>query len=210
MKVDIDEAPDFAGRYSVRSVPTLTLFVEGRQVATQAGMMSEGQLARFVDQHLPAAARNPVDQDPNRPQVELVWQLVGHGPTATDAAPPAGGTEANAASGYRACQRGRAAAASAARAPCPSRNGLPARGDLEGDFPAAGDVVDETLVRAWHELRGRPQANLGKGTLYRIASRVLADAVRQRCRERGRSVSLERRLPEQQALDDGIDQAVYD
>jgi RNA polymerase sigma factor (sigma-70 family) len=87
---------------------------------------------------------------------------------------------------------------------------LRARGDLEGDFPAAGDVVDETLVRAWQELRRRPQAGLGKGTLYRIASRVLADAVRQRRRERGRFLSLERRLPERQALDEDIDQAVYD
>ena len=73
VKVDIDEAPDIAGRYSVRSVPTLALFVQGKPVAAQAGMVSEGQLARFVDQHLPAAARNPGDQDPNRPQVDLDW-----------------------------------------------------------------------------------------------------------------------------------------
>ena len=86
---------------------------------------------------------------------------------------------------------------------------LRARGDLEGDFPTADDVVDETLVRAWQELRRHPQADLGKGTLYRIASRVLAEAVRQRRRERGRFVSLERRLPERQALDEDIDQAVY-
>lgn len=87
---------------------------------------------------------------------------------------------------------------------------LRARGELEGDFPAAGDVVDETLARALQELRRRPQSDLGKGTLYRIAGRVLAEAVRQRRRERGRFVSLERRLPERQALDEDIDQAVYD
>lgn len=87
---------------------------------------------------------------------------------------------------------------------------LRARGELEGDFPTADDVVDETLVRAWHELRRSPQAGPGKGTLYRIASRVLADAVQQRRRERGRFVSLERRLPERQALDEDLDQAVYD
>jgi DNA-directed RNA polymerase specialized sigma24 family protein len=38
-------------------------------------------------------------------------------------------------------------------------------------------------VRAWHELRRRPQAGPDKGTLYRIASRVLADAVQQRRRD---------------------------
>ncbi|HSC47790.1 thioredoxin family protein [Variovorax ginsengisoli] len=74
VKVDIDDAPDIAGRYSVRSVPTLALFVEGKPVAAQPGMMSEGQLAQFVDQHMPAAApRKPVTQDPNRPQVDLDW-----------------------------------------------------------------------------------------------------------------------------------------
>ena len=71
VKVDIDEAPDIAGRYSVRSVPTLMLFAEGKPMAAQAGMMSEGQLARFVDEHLPA--RKPVEPDPNRPQVDLDW-----------------------------------------------------------------------------------------------------------------------------------------
>lgn len=73
VKVDIDEAPDIAGRYSVRSVPTLMLFVEGKPVAAQAAMMGEGQLTRFVAQHLPAATRKPVEQDPNRPRVDLDW-----------------------------------------------------------------------------------------------------------------------------------------
>lgn len=87
---------------------------------------------------------------------------------------------------------------------------LRARGELEGDLPTADDVVDETLLRAWQELRRHPQAGPDKGTLYRIARRVLAEAVQQRRRERGRFVSLERRLPERQALDEDIDQAVYD
>lgn len=84
------------------------------------------------------------------------------------------------------------------------------RGDLDGDFPTADDVVDETLVRAWQEVRRHPQVELGKVTLYRIASRVLAEAVRKRRRERGRFVSLERRLPEREALDEDIDEAVFD
>lgn len=73
VKVDIDEAPDIASRYSVRSVPTLMLFVEGSPVASQLGMMGEGQLARFVDEHLPAVGRRQVEQDPKRPQVDLDW-----------------------------------------------------------------------------------------------------------------------------------------
>jgi thioredoxin len=72
-KVDIDEAQRIAGRYSIRSVPTLMLFQDGKPIAAQAGMMSESQLASFVDQHLPPKERPPVEQDPNRPQIKLDW-----------------------------------------------------------------------------------------------------------------------------------------
>ncbi|SFN22424.1 thioredoxin [Variovorax sp. OV329] len=72
VKVDIDEAPSVASKYAIRSVPTLMLFHQGRKLAMQPGMMSESQLADFVDQHLP---RRPpeVRQDPARPQIDLDW-----------------------------------------------------------------------------------------------------------------------------------------
>jgi thioredoxin 1 len=73
LKVDIDDVPNVASRYSVRSVPTLMLFKDGKQIAQQAGMMGEAQLARFVDEHLPQEERLPVQQDPNRPQIKLDW-----------------------------------------------------------------------------------------------------------------------------------------
>jgi thioredoxin len=72
-KLDIDEAPAIAARYGIRSVPTLMLFQNGKPVATQAGMMGEAQLAQFVEQHMQARERRPVEQDPNRPQVDLDW-----------------------------------------------------------------------------------------------------------------------------------------
>jgi RNA polymerase sigma factor (sigma-70 family) len=87
---------------------------------------------------------------------------------------------------------------------------LRARGDLEGDFPTADDVVDETLARAWRELRMRPDAAVAKPWLYRIAHSVLAQAVRARRRRHGRFVSLEKRLPEALALEEAIDEAIYD
>jgi thioredoxin 1 len=73
VKLDIDEAPDIASRYAVRSVPTLMLFQDGKPVASQAGMLSESQLTRFVDQHLQAREKRAVEQDPDRPQIDLDW-----------------------------------------------------------------------------------------------------------------------------------------
>jgi thioredoxin 1 len=48
VKLDIDEAPGIAAKHSIRSVPTLMLFKDGKPLAMQAGMMSETQLAQFV------------------------------------------------------------------------------------------------------------------------------------------------------------------
>jgi thioredoxin 1 len=73
VKLDIDEAPSIASRYSVRSVPTLMLFKDGKPVASQAGMVGEAQLARFVDDRMPRTERAPVEQDPSRPQIKLDW-----------------------------------------------------------------------------------------------------------------------------------------
>ena len=72
VKVDIDEAPSIAAKYAIRSVPTLMLFHQGQKLAMQPGMMSESQLADFVDRHLPRK-RAVVQQDPARPQIDLDW-----------------------------------------------------------------------------------------------------------------------------------------
>jgi len=66
-------SPGIAAGYSIRSVPTLMLFKEGKPLAMQAGMMSEAQLAQFVDQHLARKERPVVQQDPTRPQIKLDW-----------------------------------------------------------------------------------------------------------------------------------------
>jgi thioredoxin 1 len=73
VKVDIDDAPGVAARYGIRSVPTLALFQDGKPLAMQPGMMGEAQLTRFVEQHLQVGPRQPVEQDPNRPQIDLDW-----------------------------------------------------------------------------------------------------------------------------------------
>jgi thioredoxin len=73
LKIDIDAAPGVASRYGIRSVPTLMLFQDGKPVAVQAGMLSEKELGTLVDAHLPAREKRVVEQDPDRPQVNLDW-----------------------------------------------------------------------------------------------------------------------------------------
>jgi len=47
-KLNTDEAQDVAGRYGIRSIPTLIVFKSGREVARQSGAMSGEQLVRWV------------------------------------------------------------------------------------------------------------------------------------------------------------------
>lgn len=53
LKLDIDEHPDEARRFMVRSVPTLMLLHDGRVLGLHSGALSQGQLARFVAHHWP-------------------------------------------------------------------------------------------------------------------------------------------------------------
>lgn len=44
-KVDTEELPDVAGRFAIRSLPTLMLFREGRESKRVHGAMRRAQLA---------------------------------------------------------------------------------------------------------------------------------------------------------------------
>lgn len=53
-KVDTEAAPALGSRFNIRSIPTLALFVGGREVARQAGALTTpGQIAQWVRAHLP-------------------------------------------------------------------------------------------------------------------------------------------------------------
>ena len=53
-KVDTEAAPALGTRYNIRSIPTLALFVGGREVARQAGAMTNpAQIAQWVRAQLP-------------------------------------------------------------------------------------------------------------------------------------------------------------
>jgi thioredoxin 1 len=57
-KLDVDQHPDVAERYGVRSIPTLLLFHEGKVVDRRAGAMPVEQLqALLAAHHVEAAAR---------------------------------------------------------------------------------------------------------------------------------------------------------
>jgi thioredoxin 2 len=47
-KLNTDEAQDIAARYGIRSIPTLIVFKDGREVARQPGAMGAEQLSRWV------------------------------------------------------------------------------------------------------------------------------------------------------------------
>jgi thioredoxin 2 len=52
-KVDTEAAPELAARYAIRSIPTLMLFVRGREVARHSGAMTlPEQIARWATEHL--------------------------------------------------------------------------------------------------------------------------------------------------------------
>jgi thioredoxin 2 len=47
-KLNTDEAQDIAGRFGIRSIPTLMVFRNGREVARQAGAMDAASMRRWL------------------------------------------------------------------------------------------------------------------------------------------------------------------
>ena len=55
-KLNTDEASAVAGRYNIRSIPTLILFRHGKEVARQSGAVDLRRLMSWLRPHLAAAA----------------------------------------------------------------------------------------------------------------------------------------------------------
>ncbi|MBU0752115.1 MAG: thioredoxin TrxC [Gammaproteobacteria bacterium] len=47
-KVNTEEEPQLAARFGIRSIPTLAIFKDGREVARQAGAMDAANLAHWI------------------------------------------------------------------------------------------------------------------------------------------------------------------
>ena len=52
VKVNTDEAQGLGARLNIRSIPTLALFVGGKEVARQAGAMAAGDIVRWAQSQL--------------------------------------------------------------------------------------------------------------------------------------------------------------
>ena len=52
-KVDTEAAQNLAARFNIRSIPTLALFVGGREVARQPGAMGAADIVRWAQSHAP-------------------------------------------------------------------------------------------------------------------------------------------------------------
>ncbi|WEF33988.1 thioredoxin TrxC [Pseudoduganella chitinolytica] len=54
VKVDTEANPDIGARYAIRSIPTLALFRNGREVARQAGAMDVNSIVAWVARNVGA------------------------------------------------------------------------------------------------------------------------------------------------------------
>ena len=52
-KLDTEAQPALAGRFGIRSIPTLVLFRQGRELARQAGAMGAADIVRWARHYLP-------------------------------------------------------------------------------------------------------------------------------------------------------------
>ena len=52
VKLNVDESPNVAQKFGIRSIPTLMLFKDGNVHAQKLGAMSKSQLIEFLDSNL--------------------------------------------------------------------------------------------------------------------------------------------------------------
>ena len=50
-KINVDELPDIANRFSIRSIPTLILLKGGEEIERLVGLRSEHELAQVLGRH---------------------------------------------------------------------------------------------------------------------------------------------------------------
>jgi thioredoxin 1 len=51
-KVNIDEAPDIASRYGIMSIPTLAIFINGKEADKMVGAISRQKIEEKIKPHL--------------------------------------------------------------------------------------------------------------------------------------------------------------
>ena len=56
VKIDTEAEQGLGAKFNIRSIPTLALFVGGREVARQAGAMGAADIVRWTRSHLPVGS----------------------------------------------------------------------------------------------------------------------------------------------------------
>lgn len=51
-KVNVDDNPETPAKFGIRGIPTLILFVDGKEKAKQVGAVTKKQLSEFVDANI--------------------------------------------------------------------------------------------------------------------------------------------------------------
>ena len=52
LKLNVDQNAATAAKYSVRGIPTLILYKNGKPIGTKVGLLTQTQLSDFLDNHL--------------------------------------------------------------------------------------------------------------------------------------------------------------
>lgn len=52
VKVDTEAEQQLAARFNIRSIPTLAIFFQGREITRQSGALDLGSLKRWIQPHL--------------------------------------------------------------------------------------------------------------------------------------------------------------
>ena len=55
-KLNVDESPEVAARYGIRSIPTIGIFLDGEAVDGVIGAVPKQYLAQAIEKQIPAAA----------------------------------------------------------------------------------------------------------------------------------------------------------
>jgi thioredoxin len=56
-KVDVDELPELANQFAVRSIPTLVLVRQGSVIERLVGVRPYAELARLLERHIPVPVK---------------------------------------------------------------------------------------------------------------------------------------------------------
>ena len=62
-KVDVDNEPELAGRYGIRSIPTVMVLRDGEPLAVQAGLIPAEPLVKALDRLAAASPETATEQE---------------------------------------------------------------------------------------------------------------------------------------------------